>query len=250
MKIVNQTENENFFEEKIKRSKSPLGRILGGLVVVLIGTVLLIHKLGLKMPDWLFSFEMFLIAIGIFISARHEFRTYKGLIVILIGLLLLVDKYFFIDISIQKFFWPIFVIVAGLVMIFKPKTHRTWHTAFAGNNDAYNGDDYIDIVSVFSGVEKKFTSKQFKGGEITTAFGGTEIDLTKVEMEYPQTIKVNVAFGGVSIIVPQHWNVSSEVVSIFGGVEDSRITHIDEHGNNNLIILKGNTIFGGIEIKS
>ena len=36
-------------------------------------------------------------------------------------------------------------------------------------------DDYIDEVSIFGGAEKSISSQNFKGGKVTSVFGGSEI---------------------------------------------------------------------------
>ena len=57
-------------------------------------------------------------------------------------------------------------------------------------------------------------------------------------------------FGGTKLVVPPTWDVQSEMVAIFGGVDDKRQikgVHLDP---NKVLILDGTCIFGGIEIRS
>ena len=39
--------------------------------------------------------------------------------------------------------------------------------------------DYIDYVNIFSGAERQLITDNFKGGKITSIFGGGEVDLTR-----------------------------------------------------------------------
>jgi len=50
--------------------------------------------------------------------------------------------------------------------------------------------------------------------------------------------------------VPSHWMVKSEIVTIFGGVEDKRVMSTVIDTPDKVLILKGTVIFGGIEIKN
>ena len=52
------------------------------------------------------------------------------------------------------------------------------------------------------------------------------------------------------IIIPAHWDVQTEIVSIFGGVDDKRIMKPEGISSEKIIYLEGVNIFGGIEIKS
>jgi hypothetical protein len=67
--------------------------------------------------------------------------------------------------------------------------------------------------------------------------GEIELDLTQI-------------FGGCKLIVPSHWEIKSELVNIFGGVEDKRPTQNINTDHSKVIILRGTSIFGGIEIRS
>jgi hypothetical protein len=56
-------------------------------------------------------------------------------------------------------------------------------------------------------------------------------------------------FGGTKLIVPPHWDVKTELVTIFGGIEDKR--HIaSKIDSSKVLIIQGTTVFGGIEINS
>ena len=58
-------------------------------------------------------------------------------------------------------------------------------------------------------------------------------------------------FGGTKLILPAHWEINSELVSVMGNVEDKRpippTTNVDMR---KVLNLRGTTFMGGIEIKS
>jgi len=93
-------------------------------------------------------------------------------------------------------------------------------------------------------------STNFKGGNITAIFGGSEFDLTQVEMESDTAIiDVFALFGGTKFIIPEGWNVHSEAVTLFGGFTDKRRRTLS-NADGKVLIIKGMIILGGVEIKS
>jgi hypothetical protein len=58
-------------------------------------------------------------------------------------------------------------------------------------------------------------------------------------------------FGGTKLIIPAHWEINSELVSVFGSIEDKRpIQPNTTIGDKKVLILRGTTFMGGIDIKS
>ena len=57
-------------------------------------------------------------------------------------------------------------------------------------------------------------------------------------------------FGGTKLIVPDDWQVKSDVLSLFGGFSDKRHIRPDEVKENKILLLKGVVMFGGVEVKS
>ena len=54
--------------------------------------------------------------------------------------------------------------------------------------------------------------------------------------------------GGIELSVPGDWSVRNEGLAVLGGIEDSRK---ETSGNpNKLLVLRGQAIMGGIEIKN
>ena len=80
--------------------------------------------------------------------------------------------------------------------------------------------------------------------------GGTEINLMQADIPGSITIDTTNIFGGTKLIVPPTWDVQSDVVTIFGGVDDKRQILSDGTHPTKVIRLSGLCIFGGIEIRS
>ncbi len=132
-------------------------------------------------------------------------------------------------------------------------TEQSSETSGYKSNDSGNksvtGEDVFDIVTVFGSTKKMVISKDFKGGEIVSVFGGSEVNFIQSDFHDTVEIEVVAIFGGSKLIVPSNWNVRAEAVAIFGGVEDKRDPHVTRDMNKTLV-LKGSTIFGGIEVTS
>jgi predicted membrane protein len=120
---------------------------------------------------------------------------------------------------------------------------------FSGSN-VENEADFIDSTSIFGGTKKVILSKNFKGGDITCFMGGAELDLSQADIKSPVVLDVTQIFGGTKIIVPPTWDVKSEVAAVFGGIEDKRRILTGNLNPDKVVILRGTSIFGGIEIKS
>lgn len=228
------------------------GRALGGLVIVTVGTLLLVKKMGVDLPSWLFSWEMILITIGIYVGARHRFKNLQWLIPVAIGVAFLIGDE--IDMDIHRYIWPIIIITVGLVMILRPQRKRSeeyWKNFGAEYNER-SSEDHLDSTVIFGGTKKNIISKDFKGGESVCVFGGSEINLMQADINGRIVIEVVQVFGGTKLVLPPHWKLQTEeVVSIFGGLDDKRpIVQNSSVDDSKVIILRGTCIFGGIDIKS
>jgi len=231
-------------QEPKRGLESRSGRIFGGSILVLIGALLLARQFGVDFPAWLFSWGTLLIAFGLFIGAKHSFRGIGWMIPMAIGGFILIGA--LVPELAFRDYWPLFIIGLGLLMIFRPRHHRRpW-----GWKPEISSDDTIDATSIFGSTIKNIISKDFKGGDITTVFGGTDLNLTQADINGTAVIDITQVFGGTKLIVPAHWNIKSDVVCIFGGIEDKRPQSKEIPDSTKVIKLDGTCIFGGIEIKS
>jgi predicted membrane protein len=249
-----ETQNPEVKKYETRSEPNRSGRTIAGMIVVIVGSIFLAKQLGVDFPYWMFRWESFMIALGLFLGFRHNFKGFAWLIVLGIGLIFLLDE-IYPYVQLDRLAWPIIIICIGLFMIFRPrrseKKWKTWDAAQVNTDTA--SDDYIDSTAVFGGVKKNVISKTFRGGEATTFFGGTEINLMQADVPGKIVLDVTNVFGGTKLIVPPHWKINSEdLVCILGGIEDKRPIMSDPSSvdPNKVLVLKGTCIFGGIDIKS
>jgi len=231
-------------------------KVLSGLFIIFFGSVFLAERSGVQVPESLLSWESILVAIGIVMLFRHNFRHFVGYALIGVGVTFIVDDYFpqLID---TNLILPIIVIIFGIAMVLKatnlfdPKKKRSRNEVMFDEDSEITGDDYIETTTLFGGVKKNVTSKNFKGADISTTFGGTEINLTKADIQGPIIINSRTTFGGMTLIVPSNWQVNSEVTAVFGSVEDQRGVPADhQYDPDKVVTLEGSCTFGGVEIQS
>jgi predicted membrane protein len=237
-----------------RRMDNGSGRIWMGFILLIIGSALLINHFISPLPWWIFSWKTLLIAIGIIVGAGRGFRGVGWLAMILIGVAFLIgDAY--PDFSLRYIYWPVILIILGGWLIVSPKNYRRrnlpgWQDQNAGTENRYSKEDYLDSVSIFGSVKKVFLSKNFQGGDITNFMGGAELDLSQADINGVVKLDVTQLFGGTKIIVPAHWNIRSELVSIFAGIEDKRNVNAATVQPDKVLVIEGTSIFGGIEIRS
>ena len=249
-------------EQQNDRSRSS---VIMGLFLVAAGILILADKMGAYVPHWLISWPMALIAIGFLIGLRHNFRNPVWIILIVVGGVNLIDRVA-PELNFHNYIVPFIIIAIGLFLVLRPKRgpwsrghewrnryneekKETWENTSPGSN-IENEADFIDSTSIFGGAKKVILSKNFKGGDITCFMGGAELDLSQADIKSPVVLDVTQIFGGTKIIVPPTWDVKSEVAAVFGGIEDKRRIHAGNLNPDKVVILRGTSIFGGIEIKS
>ncbi len=229
------------------------------IIVIAAGALLLLRGLGAlpwEVSRIILSWQMLLIVIGVFniFSTQHKV---SGYILVGIGGFFMIDKLFYLNVGFWQVAWPLVLIGVGIAILLNhhKKLGRGFrYNHFGDEHNESNDDDgeYIDEVTVFSGTEKTITSKNFRGGKITSIFGGTEINLTQADLSSERNyIEVVSIFGGSTLIVPPHWDVKVEVTAVFGGFTDKRYNRPDiEKDSTKVLRVQGVVIFGGGEIKS
>jgi predicted membrane protein len=231
-----------------------------GLIVIAIGTLLLLDRLDFDLiPYWLISWKTLLIAIGVAIGISKKFQGVSWLVLIGIGSLFLIEDIPGIEFEVRRYVFPIIVISIGLLILFRSafsKSISEARNSWAGingnkedSNDSSSGDERVDITSIFSGSNRRVFSKNFKGGQMSSIFGGADLDLSQADVQGPVTLDVVALFGGLKLIVPANWEIKSNITPIFGGVEDKR-KDPSAYSPNKKLILTGVCLFGGIDIKS
>jgi predicted membrane protein len=95
--------------------------------------------------------------------------------------------------------------------------------------------------------KEKVTARNYRGGRIIAFMGGCELDLTQADMEkLPAELEIFAMWGGVEIKVPDGWEVTGNMLPIMGGAD---IRTKATPGGRKLIV-NGVVIMAGVDIKS
>jgi predicted membrane protein len=254
------------WEEKWQH-RSKHSHIWTGLFILIIGAAALVKATVTDLPTWLFSWPMFLIVLGLFSGVKHGFRGAAWFILMVVGGVFLYNE-IIPDMHIRSYIWPVAIMAIGVFLIIRPRHRHHWESPVGQKKNAGTGiaeatvadgttydtydtkEDYVDSTSFFGGAKRNVISKNFKGGDLVSIFGGTELDLTRADFTGVATLELTTIFGGTKLIVPSNWSIKSEVVTVFGGMEDKRNMQTLTDNPEKILRLSGTVIFGGIEIKS
>jgi len=105
---------------------------------------------------------------------------------------------------------------------------------------------------IFGEESGKLESQNFDGAKLTAIFGGLVLDFTNCILINSRTIlDVTAVCGGISLTLPKEWNIKTDVAHvIMGGIDDNAndftLADIDQTKE---LIIKGEVVMGGIEIK-
>jgi predicted membrane protein len=252
-------------------------RVLAGLFIISIGVLFFLKQAGLNLfPYWIFSWPMILIAVGLYVGIKHNFRGSGWIILLIIGSFFLLDNVLNLY-SLRRYLVPAILVGVGIMLIVRPKNNDRWKKnwgrrgrfdninnestatiaadqdtdyATAGTSSNDTAAEKLNAAAIFGSVNKNIVSKNFMGGEAVSIFGGSEIDLSKADINGTVVVEVTAILGGIKLIVPSHWTVRQEIAAIFGGVEDNRDTKSIITVQNKVLVLKGTAFMGGIEISS
>jgi len=229
-------------------------RVLLGILFILLGALLLnnfFDILPFRLPHELFSWEMVLIVIGVFLIVGDTNRS-TGFVLIGIGGFFLAKDLLNLDFfEMIQIIIPALLILAGIKLLLPPK-YKFWRKQNAYNIE-FMESDRLEDVSVFGGGKKNVTSENFQGGEVVCIFGGVDVNFKQAHLAPgPVYLEVVCIFGGSTLYVPEDWTIRTEAVSIFGGFSDMRAKMNPNLVTNpeKVLIVKGVVIFGGGEIKS
>lgn len=226
------------------------GRVFFGIAVALVGIVLLLKSVGMLPFAFHFTWPIILIIVGVLLAVKNGFRNNAWWILILIGTAHLIPAFEINGHSSRHLFWPVAVVIAGLMIAFRPRRKKCYPKASVESHITTDSRLFVDVT--FGGRKEIITAKDFKGGFVSVTFGGSEINMAKADFaEESVMLDCRVSFGGVELVVPSNWEVQNEIRPSFGSVEDERIMHTATPGEpRKILILRGTCSFGSIEIKS
>lgn len=93
------------------------GRTMAGVIILIIGGILLIDQFNVFfIPHWLFSWPMWIIAYGVYMGGKYNFRKPVWIWMIVLGTAFLLTEN--LD-NADRFVWPAAIIGLGAWMVMK-----------------------------------------------------------------------------------------------------------------------------------
>lgn len=234
----------------MEENKNPVDkRVLLGSILIGLGALFFLNSLDIFNFNFgrvIFSWQFFFIVIGMYLTLNTNRKMLGGILAGL-GFILIIPRIFpSVDYD-GSVVLAIFLIAIGSYIVLNQRKKSDGVDELGRITK-----DIIDDVAIFGGGTKIVTSDNFRGGNITAVFGGSEIILKGSKLaEGTNSIDILAVFGGTTIVVPNDWNIIMNVTSIFGGFSNKSVkdpsAFVDQ---GKTLIIKGLVVFGGGELKT
>ena len=171
---------------------------------------------------------------------RNKTAWIWGLLLVAIGILIGLNSYGIVDVSIWKVFWSVVLIAAGLAMMFNTSPKGVKRSKKLNKDGAGN-----EKIACFWG-EEDAVKGDYTGGSLVAIFGGVDLDLRQAKIKDGSVIEIFTFCGGVNVTLPDDVIIENEVRGFLGGTDDKTLP---KDSAKKTLYLKGECILGGLEIK-
>jgi predicted membrane protein len=212
-----------------------------GIIIMAVGLILLLNSTDLfQFNFWAIFWKYWpLLLIYKAIKEFYEHNNWSSgnYILLGIGVVFLGKNLGFLDFLKFSYIWPTIIIIIGFNML------------QSKGSDGISKENDFSATAIFSGLEMRNTSKDFRKASILALFGGCNIDLKLAQMtsDNASEINVTVLFGGTEILVPKDWNVEVKGIPLLGGIGND--TYFSED-NKETLVINAFVMFGGLDIKN
>ncbi len=228
--------------------RSPMDQVRHGLfwggALVLFGILFLLQHLGHLGNHRAMNFWPLLLIVGGLLSLFRKGHRACGLLFTVIGGLALMSTLNILSIS-WSLVWPLAIIGAGILMVYKVVTLRWQDQVSTGQSGLVLG------TAVMGSKEDRIDSQEFEGGEVTAVMGSQEIDLSQAEIKGQEaTLKAVAVMGSVEIRAAAHWRVVVQGNPVLGSVEDRTREPLQGVEKPKTLIIQAIAILGSVEIRN
>lgn len=222
-------------------------RYLIGLVLLLLGLGFLLDQFypGLHLVERFWP--ALLILAGLNELLRSPRNPWWGLILLVVGVLILARTLAGFIVNPWIVIGAALLIGIGLRLLIP---QRRTAPVRAGGETVVRSDDQLNQSVSFGGAKIRSISRSFRGGRVSVAFGGAEIDLREANLSPDGAeLRLDAVFGGIELRVPVGWPVQVTGAPALGAAEvHIQNTELVVDGAGLRVICSG--VFSGIEIKN
>lgn len=224
-----------------KPKSSNDGGLIFGFIILGLGVLLLLRKIGFFYPDWLLSWPMILIVIGLVVSVKHQFKSFFGFIMLFLGVYFLLEREFYFDFGLENYLLPLGLIALGIYLITQKQKEKR----------------------IMENVQEQMRNKQFKSSPLDSsdssspeAQAGSDESKSNTSdgakknfqgisgISYNDRVNIDAIFSGVNKRVLSKKFEGGKLTAAFGGI-DLDLTQADFSGT---VYLQIDVIFGGTKI--
>ena len=231
------------------RERNTASQMLIGFVVIVAGFLFLIDNLGWIHIDMQRVFwPIIMVVAGVASLAQSSCRrsgaSFAGALLLLFGITSLLNGLGLISIGWDVLF-PLAIIGVGLMVVFRAKNRKA--ALDLAGPAAGSDETVLDLNAILGGFQRKVTTQDFRGAEVTAIMGGCDLDMRTASLNGTAVINVFALMGGISIKVPTDWSVELQGTPILGGFEEKTVQPKDE---SKRLVVRGTAIMGGVEIRN
>lgn len=262
---------------KTIRQANPKAQMVLGLAVVVLGLLFLVDNLGwidLDVRRLLWPAVLLFAGVLKLTQTRTQTGNVVGVVLVAIGSVGVLRGIGFLDFD-WRDIWPLVMIAAGIGIVYKasvasnarqqdthsshvpfkddstmpgePPAAQASFSAHAKSGSADGDDGLINVTSVMGASNRRVSTPDFRGGEVTAILGSSDLDLRQASIEGEAVLNVFSFLGGITIKVPVDWVIVMEGTAILGGYEEKTAPPT---GNQKRLIVRGYAILGGLEVRN
>jgi hypothetical protein len=220
-------------------------RLVFGVALVALGALWTLDNLELMNAHAVLRWwPLVLVAYGLMkLTGLGTFRSVlSGVCFTAFGALLLAGSLGYARVGFDVI-WSLFLIVIGTNVVLRAARSRSPGT----ETDA---SDWIRSFALMSGVSRRSQSRSLRRADLTAVMGGIELDLVDAAPTDGRVVAdVFAWWGGVEIVVPEHWRVESDVTPIMGAFQDET-RFVERPGATPTLEVRGLVVMGGVNVRN
>jgi len=231
-------------ETEPRTSRLVTPALVVGIAIVIFGLVLTLDNLGFEYSHIVFRFwPVILVVLGLIKLRACQGTCVAGYLLTGPGLVLLLKTLG--GPSLALLAGPLVPPRVGIFIVLKAlKQHRKVP------EELQQSEGFLRGNAILSAFKHRHQTQSFRGGELTSIFGGFEVDLRQAVIEGASArLDTFVMFGGGDLRVPEGWEVLVQATAIFGGVNDKTAPVPTSGEARPRLVITGLVLFGGIEIR-
>ena len=221
-------------------NKNNDGGMVFGFIILAIGVLILLRKLDIFYPDWILSWPMILIAIGVISLVKHEFKSFFGVMMLGLGMFFLLEREFNFHFGLQRFVFPVALILVGIYLITrKQKEKQVLHDiqnkikakSASSSPASILGEEYT------KGEKTAFSNPSNESKSYAGMSGGASAS-------YSDSVSIDSIMSGINKRMLTKNFQGGKLTAAFGGI-DLDLTQSDFSG---MVTLQVDVIFGAIKL--